>query len=441
MSTVKETLVTRSAVEALSAELQEPQWLLQRRLAAFATYAELPLPTRADEAWRRTDLSGLDIEAIRPFVPAAPVSDPTELPPAVAGGLDDAAGGTLVQIDATTVYRHLRAELAAQGVVFTDLTTAAWEQPELIEKLFMQGSAQTGESKFTALHAAFASGGTILYVPKGVEVSVPLQAVVHAKTPNSGLFNHTLIVAEENSRVRYVERLSAEPAATGVLHSGVVEVIARPGSQVTYCSLQDWGGQVRSFSVRRAWIDRDARVDWVAGEFGGELVRSELTSHLVGQGSASNIYLVYFADGTQHMDIGAGLVHHGSWSEGDILGRGVLNHRARSVFRGVGQINHGAASCKTFQRTQALVLDRAARADTIPGLIIDEHDVLQGGHAATVGQVDKEQLFYMMSRGLSRRAALGLLIEGFVRPVLDRIPLAAVRTQVEQMIARKMGAV
>jgi len=440
MNTVKEGTLTRAAVERLAAG--EPEWLQSLRIAAWERYESTSLPDPKDEAWRRTDLSRLDLDTLRPTEPRSVVADPAALPETlrlVVTG-DKPPATVSLQWDGSLVYRRMDPGLAAQGVVFTDLQTAAREHGDLLKK-YLFTAVRADESKFTALHAALLSGGVFLYVPKGVVVEEPIEFALYGEQPGAGLFNHTLVVAETGAAVTLVERWSSAAAGERGLQSGVVEIIARPGSQVRFGSIQNFATSLDSFTVRRAVVERDARVDWTLGEFGGSLTRAELTSLVSGPGADSNIFMVFFGDGRQHLDVSAGMVHKAGadHSTSDIQVRGVLNGKARSVYRGLGQIEAGARACKTFQRQQTLVLSEGARSDAIPGLIIDEYDVEQAGHAATVGQVDREQLFYLMSRGISKQEALKLIVDGFFQPVLQRIPVESLRAELPGLVQRKMG--
>lgn len=453
MSMVNETAapaLSRATIERLAQG--EPGWLRTRRLAAWELYESMALPDPKDEAWRRTDLSRLNLEAVRPADPRLVVSDPSQLPEALRGVVagDKVSASVILQWDGSAVYQRRSLELAQQGVIFTDIQTAAREHGELLRKYLLAEVVKAGESKFTALHTALMSGGVFLYVPRGVVIEEPLEFALYADQPGAGIFNHTLVVTEPGAAVTLVERwVSADTAAANTVaaapragfHSGIVEIIAKDGSQVRFGSLQNWATSLDSFTVRRAVVEADAKVDWTLGEFGGGLTRAELNSEIVGQGADSNIFMVFFGNGHQRLDVTAGMVHRAGahHSTSDIQSRGVLSGKARSVYRGLGQIQSGARACKTFQRQQSLVLSEGARSDVIPSLLINEHDVEQAGHAATVGQVDREHLFYLMSRGIPRDQALRLIVDGFFQPILERIPVESLRTELPRLIKRKMG--
>ncbi len=386
----------------------EPGWLTEKRLAAWRTHLDTPLPGPRDEAWRRTPLAGVDLDG---FDPWAEVLEARDLPP----------------------------EAAAAGVVFTGLETAAREHPDLFRRHFMTELVPPGESKFTALHAALWRGGAFLYVPDGVRLTAPLSLTLRAERPRLGVFDHVLVIAGERSRVTLLVTLSSAGPDTPALHCGVVEIVAAAGAEVRFGSFQRWGDGVSSFTVRRASVGRDARVDWVAGEFGGRLARAETRSFLQGAGGRSRTVVAYFGGGTQHLDVGTGAVHTAPGTESEIVARGVLGGRARAVYRGLGHIHRGASGAVMNQTQRTLLLGREARSDSIPGLLIEENDV-RAGHAAAAGPLDRDQVFYLMSRGIPEADARRLLIHGFFHPILDPLPLPALRRALEDEIDAKLDA-
>ncbi|HYG58402.1 MAG TPA: Fe-S cluster assembly protein SufD, partial [Symbiobacteriaceae bacterium] len=266
-------------------------------------------------------------------------------------------------------------------------------------------------------------------------VEEPLQ-VVYEAAEGEAQYLHTLVVAGENSRVTLLERYEGEG---DYLHVGVVEVFPLQGASVRYGYLQNQSLDAWSFSLRKGTVGRDATLEWVGGDFGGSLVRSEVESDVTGDGAQSTIKVVYGATERQHMNIYTSEVHTGSGSRSDILGRGVLSGRAHTVFWGNGQIKYGSKNSATYQKQQALVLSEKARADAIPALIIDENEVAGAGHAATVGKLDEEQLFYLMARGLSRQQAVHMLVMAFLSPVLDQIPVEALRDELTRLMGEKVN--
>lgn len=377
----------------------EPAFLEGRRQQASQLAATLPLPAKTDEAWRRTSLEGLDLDAYK----------------------------------AGTVRVTLKGNVP-EGVIFTNMLTAAATHPDLVAK-YLGTQFDMGQNKLTAAQAAQLNGGLFLYVPRNVVVTEPLQ-VVYEGAEGEAQYLHTVVVAEENSQVTILERYEG----TGeYLSVAVVEVLPQANAKVRYGYLQNHAEDAWAFLFRRGLTGRDSTLEWVGGEFGGGLVRSELVTNVAGIGSESTIKVVYGATGNQHIDLVASEVHTGDNSRSDILGRGVLSGKAHTVFRGNGQIKYHARNCSTYQRQQALVLSPVCRADAIPALIIDENEVAGAGHAATVGKLDEEQLFYLMARGLSRKQAINMLVMAFLSPVLDQIPVEELRTEMTSLMGEKVN--
>lgn len=376
----------------------DPAFLAQRRRKALEVSPALRLPARTDEDWRRTSLEGLNPDDYKP-VPA----------------------------------RARLCGTAPAGVIFTDLLTAAAEHPELVSK-YLGAMLPLDHNQLTAANAAHLSGGLFVYVPKNTEVTEPLY-ITYEAAEGEAQYLHTVVVAEANSAVTVLERYEG----TGdYLSVAIVEVFPLDGARVRYGYLQNHSEDAWSFTLRRTRTSRDSTVEWVGGDFGGGLVRSELVSDNAGVGSTSTIKMVYGATGSQHFNILASQTHTGENSSSDILGRGVLSEKAHTVFWGNGEIKAHAVNCSTYQRQQALVLSAKARADSIPALIIDEHEVAGAGHASTVGRLDEDQLFYLMARGLSRAEATRLLVLAFLSPVLDLIPLAELREEMTRLMGEKV---
>jgi Fe-S cluster assembly protein SufD len=378
----------------------EPAFLADRRRQALDLAAVLDLPAKTDEAWRRTSLEGLEVANYKPG----------------------------------TVNARLVGNVP-EGVIFTDMLTAAAAHSELVYK-YLGAQFAMSQNKLTAMQAAHLNGGVFLYVPRNVVVEEPLQ-VVYEGAEGQAQYLHTVVVAGENSQVTLLERYEG---AGEYLSVNVVEVFPLDNAKVRYGYLQNHSEDAWAFLFRRGLTGRDSRLEWVGGEFGGALTRSELVTTVAGEGSESTIKVVYGATGNQHIDMVASEVHTGSNSKSDILGRGVLTGKAHTVFRGLGQIKYKAMNACTYQRQQALVLSEKCRADSIPALIIDENEVAGAGHAATVGKLDEEQLFYLMARGLSRKQAVNMLVMAFLAPVLDQIPVEELRTEMTSLMGEKVNS-
>lgn len=424
-------------VEAILAE--GPEWLRHLRSRAWELYLETPLPGPRDEAWRRTSLAAVDLDAL---LTAAPEDGPApdQARPDWAPEAGGAAGRLTLPIPGTA-EAALAPEAAEQGVIFTDLLTAAREYPDLVRS-YLGRLIPPEASKFAALNAAVWRHGLFGYVPAGVEVRLPLWSTVCCGA--AAAIHRTLLVAEPGSSVTCVETLiSAPDDATGAgqaaFHCGVAEIFAGPGARVTFGTLQALGPGHLSFSFRSARTDRESRVVQFTGEFGGRLVRSETLSTLEGEGGTASATVAYFATGRQHIDVVAGSVHRAPRTESSIVARGAVGGEARAVYRGTGHIVRGAKGATMSQKQRALLLSPAARADAVPSLLIDDDDVA-ASHAAAAAPLDPEPLFYLMSRGIRPEEARRLLVHGFFAPLLGRVPVDAVRTGLEAILDRKLGA-
>jgi Fe-S cluster assembly protein SufD len=433
---------SREAVEELSRQRGEPDWVRDKRLTGWGAFESTPMPTRTDEEWRRTDLRRLPIDAVTPFNGIeGKVNAIADLPPEVASGLveDERRSGLTVQIDSNLVYAALSQTATDQGVIFTDLATAIEQYPDLIKQYFMTEAVPVDDSKFAALHGAFWSGGTFVYVPANVHVEVPLHAHVYSRTGGSSIFPHMLIVAEEGSSVIVVDAwASTETDGEPMIASNVVEIIAKEASQVRYIQLQDWGRTAWNFTTQCAVVSQDAVVNMLNVSLGSRLSRSLVASNLVGPGSTAEMLGLYFADEKQHMDHQTRQMHIAPYATSDLLYKGAIKDRARTVYLGVIKVFPDAQRTDAYQANRNLLLSRTARADTMPELEIGANDV-RCTHGATVGQVEEEYIFYLMSRGINRTEAVKLIVDGFCDEVIERVPVPEVQEEVRAAIARKIG--
>jgi len=429
-----ETAITLSAkgISELSARLGEPEWLRAKRLAAFEAYERMALPQ-----WDRTDLSGLKLDEITIYQGSKSLAE-DELPPAlkeIAATRGDQAS-LFFQVDGQKTWARAKEELAAKGVIVCDFQTALREHEEILREHYMS-VVGFDEDKLTALHYAAASSGWLVYVPKDTVVEAPIELRSFGATAGLGLFSHILIVAERGAEVTVVHGTKSEDGGVQRVVADVVEICPKDGAQIRFNAVQEWGEETYNYTLRRSHHARDSRVDWCSGDFGSRLSRSHTKAVLTGSGSESYSLGVFFGDKEQHLDVGVTMLHVGDHTSSDMLTKGILDDRARCVYRGLTDIEHGARFTSGFQRENTLILSQEARADAIPGLEIDETEV-QAGHAATTGQVDKVQLFYLMSRGLRRHEAMYLLVVGFLDAVLQRMPLDSYREELAAIIDRKM---
>ncbi len=433
---------SRDAVEALSELRKDPEWVRERRLLAWRFYEEIPMPTVNDEPWRRTPLHGLDLDSVRPIQvePPAPVTAESELPAGIRRllALAGETAGLLVHYEGNVQYRSLEEKLAAQGVIFTDMDTAVRDHAELVQPYFMTEAVPMDANKFAALHAAFWQGGTFLYVPRGVQVALPLQSVVAREASGVGDFTHTLIVVEEGAEVVYVEDYVSLSDGDQGLHSGVVEIYVKPGGRLTYVGLQDWAEDMWNFSTQRALLARDSYLLWFTGHMGSRLTKAFIRLALQGPGASGEMLGVTFTDDSQHIDLDTFQDHVAPNCTSNLLYRNVLKDQSRTVWRGMIWAHKDAQKTDAYQKNENLILNDGARADSIPGLEIEAND-LRCTHGATAGKIDPEHLFYLMTRGLTRNEARRMIVEGFFDPLISRLPVESIRVRLEESIVEKLG--
>lgn len=432
MSVELRVTLSEEGIASLSERLGEPAWLREKRLAAFRAYKEMEMP-----AWDRTDLAGVDLDKVALTEPGAPITDESELPEALRA----ASGGEreshrIFQVDAGRTFLQIGKELEADGVIVCDFATALAEHGDLLKDHYMS-AVPYDEDKLTALHYAAASTGVFIYVPKNVAVELPIEIRTYTSRPGLSLFPHVLVVAERGAEVTVVEGVASDDGDEQRIVGQIVELCPAEGAQIRFAAVQTWGERTFNFTTRRSILSRDARVEWLAGDFGSALSRSHARSVLEGPGSESTNLSVFFGGGTQHLDVGITMLHVGEHTASDMVTKGVLADRARAVYRGLTDIENGARFASGFQRENTMLLSEEARSDAIPGLEIDETEV-QAGHAATTGQIDKVQLFYLMSRGLPKQDAMHLIVAGFFDPVLQRIPIESVQEELRALIDGKM---
>ncbi len=429
------TTFSRAAVEELSSTLDEPGWMREFRLQAWETYQNLPMPTINDEPWRRTDLRRLNLDDIGPSVNGTGAG--TLVPDYLGEQLtEDKTGGILVTVDGIPEKYEISDKLKDQGVIFTDMSSAVREHPDLVKKYFMTEVVQANEGKFAALHAAFWRGGTFLYVPKNVKAAAPLHSALWSVSGKT--YTHTLVVLEEGAEAVLIDEYASETAKGQALHNGVVELIVSDAAKLTYVSLQDFGTNVWQMTHERGRVGRDAQLDWVLSVMGTRLTKSFQTVELDGRGSWARMSGLFFANRQQHFDLDTQQNHNAPDSVSDLLYKGALKDKARSVWQGMIKALPDSQRIDGFQANRNLLLAKTARADSIPGLEIEADDV-RCTHASTVGQIDQEQVFYIMSRGIPLETAVQMVVEGFFAPVMERIPIEGVRDRIAKRIVEKVG--
>ncbi|AGK55494.1 Fe-S cluster assembly protein SufD [Bacillus sp. 1NLA3E] len=422
-------------VSSFSKEMGEPTWLTELRLQAMALAETLPLPrpdkTKIDK-WNFTQFP-------KHIVKSEDFASLNELPEEVKVLIDIEAKdkNLYIQRNNRPVFLSLSKEWQEKGVIFTDIFSAAREHGDLLQRYLMKSGVKMDEHRLTAVHAALINGGTFLYVPKNVEVTQPIQAVFIHDDAEASLFNHVLVLAEDNSSVTYVENyVSLVNAATGVVNI-VTEVLANNNAKVQYGAVDTLSKEVTTYVNRRGVAARDAKIEWALGLMNDGNTISENTTNLIGDGSLSDSKTVVVGRGEQIQNFTTKIVHYGKNTTGHILKHGVMKDSASSIFNGIGKIEHGASKSNAEQESRVLMLSEKARGDANPVLLIDEDDVI-AGHAASVGRVDPVQLYYLMSRGIAKKEAERLIIHGFLAPVVNELPIEGVKKQLVEVIERKV---
>lgn len=433
MSTQLSTPTDRQSAEALARSKGEPNWLVELRgeAAELAGTIGWPKPEKVRiERWNLTAVGSYEL-------PTA-VKAISELPEIVRELVSEGTENLLVQRNSGSVWKQLSSELANKGVIFTDLETACKEHGEFVQKYLFQAIAKD-EDKLTALNAALWNGGVFVYVPKNVEVELPLQAILYNDNSESTFAPHILIVADSHSRVTYVDCVVSEPgtAAAPFVHPSIVEVFVKPGAHVRFGSIHSMGETGVDMTIRRAIIENDGQMEWIIGDLNDGNTLSDTKSILKGQGSTSDAKVISVGKNAQQNSLTTQAVHFGKSSDSNMVTRAVMKDSASAIINGITKIEHGATKANGVQTEKVLMLSPKARGDANPILLIDEDDVT-AGHAASVGQVNPEQVYYLMSRGISKQDAERLIIYGFLAPVVSEIPVEAVRGQLQRLLERKL---
>jgi len=422
-------------VESYSARNGEPEWFKNFRLKALELTENLPMPkpdkTKIDR-WNFTEFKKHTVEN-------TPFESLADLPEEVKALIDSAEGvnNLYIQQNQTPSFISISEELKEKGVIFTDLFTAIKEHSDLVEKYFMKDAVKVDEHRLTALHAALVNGGAFLYVPKNVEVTEPIQSIFIQSDASAPLINHVLIVADDNSSVTYVENyLSLNVNEEGIVNI-ITEVVALNNASVKFGAVDTLASGITTYVNRRGLALRDARIEWALGLMNDGNTISDNTTTLLGDGSYGDTKTVVVGTGSQTQNFTTKVVHFGKASEGFILKHGVMKDQASSIFNGIGKIEHGATKANAQQESRVLMLSPKARGDANPILLIEEDDVM-AGHAASVGRVDPIQLYYLMSRGISKTEAERLIIHGFLAPVVSQLPVEGVKKQLTEVIERKV---
>ncbi|QQY23622.1 Fe-S cluster assembly protein SufB [Dermacoccus nishinomiyaensis] len=414
-------------VADISDRKNEPEWMKKLRMKSLGLFEKKPMPN-----WG-SDLTGIDFQNIKYFVKSTEKQATTwdELPEDIKNtydklGIPEAEkqrliAGVAAQYESEVVYHQIREDLEEKGVIFVDTDTGLREQEELFREYF--GTViPAGDNKFAALNTAVWSGGSFIYVPKGVHVDIPLQAYFRINTENMGQFERTLIIADEGSYVHYVEGCTAPIYKTDSLHSAVVEIVVKKNARVRYTTIQNWSNNVYNLVTKRATCEEGATMEWIDGNIGSKVTMKYPAVFLMGEHARGETLSIAFAGEGQHQDAGAKMVHAAPNTSSTIVSKSVARGGGRTSYRGLVQVLEGAEHSKSSVVCDALLVDQISRSDTYPYVDVREDDV-QMGHEATVSKVSEDQLFYLRSRGLSEEEAMAMIVRGFVEPIARELPM------------------
>src|SRR5690242_10350962 len=418
--------LSRGTVEEISKMKGEPDWMRDFRLRAYDTFISKPMPQ-----WGG-DLSKIDFQNIYYYAKASEKQgkDWNDVPESVRStfeklGIPEAEkkylAGVGAQYESEVVYHNLQKDLAEQGVLFLDMDSGLREHEELVRQHF--GTIiPYNDNKFAALNSAVWSGGSFIYVPPGVKVELPLQAYFRINAENMGQFERTLIIVDKDAYVHYVEGCTAPIYSTDSLHSAVVEIHVAEGGRCRYTTIQNWSTNVYNLVTKRAVAERNATMEWVDGNLGSQITMKYPAVILKGDGAHGEVLSIAFAGKGQHQDAGGKITHAAPNTSSVITSKSISKDGGRSSYRGLLQVNKGSVGSRSKVVCDALIIDDESRTDTYPYINIDENDV-EIGHEATVSKIGEEQLFYLMSRGLSEEEASAMIVSGFVEPITKELPL------------------
>jgi Fe-S cluster assembly protein SufD len=413
----------------------EPAFISDRRRAAFQTYGELLAKDLDPEEYKR-----LDLRTFKPDQYQPPVAGQAAKAAEVATLMQHRAefAGTVIHVDGRCTESTLNPELAAKGVLFGDLADLMVTHREKLEPHFMTTGVKVDQDRFSAWHAAYWTGGTVLYVPRNVEVKVPLYSLINQNRPGGAEFTHTLVILEDGASATLLEETASTDEDNSGLHVGAVELLVGAGARLRYVQLQNWNMKTRHFAHQAGRVGKDGMLQWTVAGLGSRMSHVHQHVHLDGQGAHGQVNGVIFATARQLLSFYTEQSHNAPNTQSDLLYKDVLRDTARVIWRGMIKVEKEAQKTDGYQRNDALLMSADARADSIPGLEIEADDV-RCTHGATAGRVDREQLFYCMSRGLSEYEAMHMIVEGFFAGVYDRIPVQLVRDTLREAVEKKLG--
>lgn len=418
--------LTADIVRQISKEKNEPDWMLEKRLRSLEIYNKTPLPT-----WGPS-LEDLDMDHIVTYV--RPKTDMrgkwSEVPEDIKNTFErlgipkaerESLAGVGAQYDSEVVYHNVRDEITKQGVVYTDMESAVREYPDLIQRYFMK-LVPPQDHKFVALHGAVWSGGSFVYVPEGVQVSIPLQSYFRLNAAGAGQFEHTLIIVEKGASLHFIEGCSAPKYNVTNLHAGCVELFVKEGASMRYSTIENWSKNMMNLNTKRALVEKNAKIEWVSGSFGSHVSMLYPMSVLKGEGASSEFTGITFAGKGQFLDTGAKVVHAAPHTSSIINTKSISKDGGACVYRSGVTVTPEAYDCKSSVNCESLMLDSLSRSDTVPAMDIRNDDV-QISHEARIGRISDDAIYYLMSRGVSEADARGMIVRGFAEPVARALPL------------------
>ncbi len=419
--------ITEEVVQMISKEKNEPVWMLQKRLKALEIFNSMPMPT-----WG-PDLCKLDLSKITYYGKSDAKESKSweDVPDDIKNtfeklGIPEAErtmlAGVGTQYESEMVYHNLKEEWATQGVIFENMDVALQQYPELIKEYFMTRCVPMSDHKFAALHCAVWSGGTFIYIPKGVKMRIPLQAYFRMNAKGMGQFEHTLIIVDEEAECHYIEGCSAPQYNANSLHAGCVEIYIKRGARARYSSVENWSKNTYNLNTKRAIVDKDGIIEWVGGNMGSNVTMLYPCSVLKGKRARADHISIAFAGKGQNQDTGAKVILLGEETSCTIKAKSISKDGGITTYRGLLKINNGAKDAKALTVCDALILDKDSVSNTTPHLEINE-DSVDIAHEATTGRISEDKLFYLMSRGLNKEEAMKLVVSGFIEPIVKQLPL------------------
>lgn len=418
--------LTPEIIIEISREKNEPQWMTDFRLKSLEIYNSKPMPKWGAE------LSDLDVDEIIAYIrPNTEIKNNwDDVPDDIKNTFErlglpqaerESLAGVGAQYDSEVVYHNIRQELVDQGVIYTDMETALRDYEDIVKEYFMKLVPPT-DHKFAALHGAVWSGGSFVYVPKGVNVDIPLQSYFRLNAPGAGQFEHTLIIVEEGSMLHFIEGCSAPKYKVNNLHAGCVELFVKENARLRYSTIENWSRNMYNLNTKRALVDKNGSIEWVSGSFGSKVSMLYPMSILRGEGAKSEFTGITFAANGQYLDTGTKVIHAAPYTTSTVNTKSISKDGGHAFYRGLLKVAKGAHHCKSTVSCESLMLDNNSKSDTLP-IIELNNDNIDIGHEAKIGRISDEAIFYLMSRGISEEEAKAMIVRGFVEPITKELPL------------------